>query len=553
MPALSCFAQSDTLPTFAELGAKRQPWDCSGQKVSTASEHTFTRFELSKQTIPPRYLVARIGHFEKLTVGLQSASGEWREQSYSMEQALPTSIGPFFKIALPKIDSGDRQMIVRFDKLNHTPTLELARLSSFDPDYDAPHQRGLLLVAILLGMMLVPILFDVTFWHALRKKFVLWHMALSASFSTLIALRSGLINQFVPLDLTSWRAALVMAFGVSIAVGLMFTRSFVERGLLNPTLKRLIPCAAAWTILASVIHALALEPLRPLGGLFHSYAMLPVVLLYIAVTVNALARGSRAMRFQLIGWGPLLAVCLLQIASNVSPVMVPTDALQFFYLAVLSEAIATAIGVADRFFYLRRERDEAITEMKLLEQLSERDPLTGLMNRRALDERFRDLHRAGYETVAVFDLDNFKRVNDTVGHAVGDEVLQVCARVLSDESDSIAIRMGGEEFLLLMRGEDTLQRAEALRQSLPVRVAAEMEGLPQMVTASMGLVVMPRSAAPNANFADIYRRADKLLYEAKEQGRNRGVVERMMVFARRKSDPQPAGTRALGRLRRRRA
>jgi diguanylate cyclase (GGDEF)-like protein len=155
-----------------------------------------------------------------------------------------------------------------------------------------------------------------------------------------------------------------------------------------------------------------------------------------------------------------------------------------------------------------------------------------LFNRRAIDARFDELRAQGYDTFALVDLDHFKRVNDSHGHEAGDAVLCTVASVLEQCADSLAFRMGGEEFFLLLRGEKSEERAEALRQSIPVRIAREVDGLDHMVTASVGLVVVPQGALPKSGFADIYRYADRLLYEAKETGRNRMVSERVRAFRR---------------------
>jgi diguanylate cyclase (GGDEF)-like protein len=96
--------------------------------------------------------------------------------------------------------------------------------------------------------------------------------------------------------------------------------------------------------------------------------------------------------------------------------------------------------------------------------------------------------------------------------------------------------MGGEEFILLIKGEDSIDRAEAIRQAIPVRVAQQVPGLERIVTASMGVVVIEPGTLPSAAFSDIYSLADRLLYEAKEQGRNRSKSETLRGFHRRKAD-----------------
>jgi len=205
------------------------------------------------------------------------------------------------------------------------------------------------------------------------------------------------------------------------------------------------------------------------------------------------------------------------------------------YLATGVEVIIMSLAIGDRFLALRRERDEAVTEALMLERLSERDPLTGLMNRRALDERFPGYHREGFETFALVDLDRFKQINDTAGHLVGDTVLKVVASTLQEDENSLAFRLGGEEFFVLLRGDDSRQRAEHLRRSISLRVANEVPELEQIVTASVGLLEIPQSALPKVDFEAVYSRADQLMYEAKENGRNRMISERLQSFHKRET------------------
>lgn len=179
-------------------------------------------------------------------------------------------------------------------------------------------------------------------------------------------------------------------------------------------------------------------------------------------------------------------------------------------------------------------------EAAMLEQLSESDALTGLLNRRALESRFRVLRSSGFNTFAIIDLDNFKVVNDRHGHAVGDDVLVACAGALAPDYDTLSFRLGGEEFLLLLRGKGVLQRAEAGRRAITTRIARDVEGLERPVTASMGIVEVPPEAAPHAEFAELYARADALLYETKQAGRNRTINGRMKLVVPGKPDRRAA-------------
>src|SRR5690606_12685904 len=140
------------------------------------------------------------------------------------------------------------------------------------------------------------------------------------------------------------------------------------------------------------------------------------------------------------------------------------EMLQLHLLAALvhvssSGAFALSIAYERTVLGLRREHDRVEAEARKLGQLAERDALTGLMNRRAIERRFAGLRRTGFNTIAVLDLDHFKAINDIHGHGKGDEVLRAVARALAPDSECLAVRMGGEEFMLLLRGRDGLRRA----------------------------------------------------------------------------------------------
>ncbi|MCI9868106.1 diguanylate cyclase [Rhizobium skierniewicense] len=160
-----------------------------------------------------------------------------------------------------------------------------------------------------------------------------------------------------------------------------------------------------------------------------------------------------------------------------------------------------------------------------LRQLSETDALTGLYNRRklieTLDERLAIFERDNFQTsVLVFDLDNFKRLNDEMGHKAGDaalvEVARLCRQHLRD-SDVIA-RFGGDEFVVVMPGthrHEALEIAEVLREHVPTTFR---KNLRYDATISGGV---SEFSQPDRVSSDILKRADEGLYLSKRSGRNR--------------------------------
>jgi diguanylate cyclase (GGDEF)-like protein len=164
----------------------------------------------------------------------------------------------------------------------------------------------------------------------------------------------------------------------------------------------------------------------------------------------------------------------------------------------------------------------------VLTEVSEQDPLTGLLNRRGLDARIDSLVAASDAndvplTVALIDVDLFKRINDTFSHTVGDSVLRRVAAVIRDHcrQNDLPVRYGGDEFLLVLAGTDLAMGARVLQRlkqaSDACGWAREAQGL--NVTLSIGVATRPRGSTIAATIAA----ADEALYEAKAAGRNRIV------------------------------
>jgi len=166
-----------------------------------------------------------------------------------------------------------------------------------------------------------------------------------------------------------------------------------------------------------------------------------------------------------------------------------------------------------------------------LREQSSRDPLTGLFNRRymeeSLDREVRRAAREGYGLgLLMADLDNFKQLNDAFGHAAGDAVLGRIGRFLGAavRGGDIACRFGGEEFVVILPKaslDDTRRRAEALRDGIKVHELDEPTRLFPPVTVSVGVAVYPDHGI---SVEQLLLAADSAMYRAKAQGRDLVVV-----------------------------
>lgn len=176
---------------------------------------------------------------------------------------------------------------------------------------------------------------------------------------------------------------------------------------------------------------------------------------------------------------------------------------------------------------LNRAVMRSVREMKRqnrdLNDFALKDSLTGLLNRRALDEVLEKMEGDNRPfSLLLMDIDRFKSVNDLYGHAAGDEVLRSVARILEETvgSQDLCGRYGGEEFLVLLPGRnlpETYEMAERIR----LAVASHENALHIPVTLSIGASVCPMQSM---RVDDLFELADRALYRAKEGGRNRVVV-----------------------------
>ena len=193
-------------------------------------------------------------------------------------------------------------------------------------------------------------------------------------------------------------------------------------------------------------------------------------------------------------------------------------AIALFAIAQIVAAVATTLGL----LWIEVRKMEAA-----LRRLADTDALTALPNRRATVARFaEEAARAARHDLSlalvVFDIDHFKRVNDTYGHLAGDAALRLVAKVLAEEKRATDVvgRIGGEEFVVILTEEDAegaTSAANRLREAVEAATLAA-GGAVFSVTLSGGIGVVPPDGG---DWDAVFAAADRRLYAAKEGGRNR--------------------------------
>jgi len=323
------------------------------------------------------------------------------------------------------------------------------------------------------------------------------------------------------------QGGLMKAWAVPVLVGvtlpanalvLVLVRSGWSRRLKDPTL--MLP----QNVLALAAITLAYVAIAPgdRGLVFLLLTLVMVFGMYTHTPSQTLAVG---------GGGVAVLGVVMVVLAQVDPAYYPAaqELLRFELLLGCMPVLAyTAFQLARWRERLRLQRDDLHKALARVQELATRDVVTGLVNRRHMQDRLADavkrLERYGEcFTLALIDLDHFKRINDQHGHHVGDEVLKAFAEAASAvlrDSDTLA-RWGGEEFLVLFPDTDPEQAQHPLlrlRQDLRGR-SVSVEHPDLRITFSAGLT----QHVARATLDHSLERADTALYEAKRAGRDQLV------------------------------
>ncbi len=301
--------------------------------------------------------------------------------------------------------------------------------------------------------------------------------------------------------------------------------------LAAPTLSRahleLLAAGMALTLLADTLFAVEVQsPSAELRDVLAGIYPLTYALLAAGVVTGSATRLGLSRSGEIVHWG---RVGVLAFGALLGPVVVviaamPPEPLPVLWVAVA--VVATSTFIIWRMVELARIL--SVTTRKLararreLEVQVTHDPLTGLMNRAVLDDVLKGLEDPDSRPAALLsiDLDHFKSVNDTYGHAAGDAVLRAAANRLraSVRTDDLVMRTGGDEFLAVAH---RLSREEVDRTAQRIVAAIEEpilhDGRELRVSASVGVAILPPEAEEELP-ARTMARADAAMYESKRSG-----------------------------------
>jgi diguanylate cyclase (GGDEF)-like protein len=350
---------------------------------------------------------------------------------------------------------------------------------------------------------------------------------------------------------------------LSNITGVLFTRSFLNLPVATPSCE---PMYAVGVIASAV--GIGLHVFQ--GGFLGVTAIMAAsaILCPIAMwgCLQAWRGGDRIAGYLLLGWLAFMLGMSLTLLDMSGVLPSSWWTVNGIYFGSLGEFVALAVGLSERLWTTQRAREAQIAAVNAdlaelnsnlesmvqtrthqlearnreLSELAVRDSLTGLYNHSTSIELLEQLlsQSQRYEfpiATVMLDIDNFKQLNDSFGHQLGDHVLEEVSQTLADSvrGSDVVGRYGGEEFLIVMPYADAQAAREYGERVLALIREIHIED--NHISASIGISVFhPRGHRASAQ--DVIRRADEALYRSKRDGRDRLTVDSMSLVVSRDGD-----------------
>jgi diguanylate cyclase (GGDEF)-like protein len=372
---------------------------------------------------------------------------------------------------------------------------------------------------VVYGFLLALIAYNAILYLGFRSSRYLLYSAYLTMFVVMNVAYTGHGFAWLWPDWVRWQQwsnpVLMFLYGVS---GLAFASRFLDLKLYFPRVRKaVIAFCAGFGVLLAAAFLLDSQKVALLAAFSFVILFSGIMLFLGAISVYA---GQKPARYFLIAAMAAMVGALLTALSVWG--FIPHNGWTFraVEIGMLVDATLLALALA---YQLRVSQEKRIRA----ERLAQMDPLTGLNNRRAFYDKTGSLWSNGIRhehdtSVMLLDIDRFKQINDTYGHAHGDEVLKALADILKQaiRQGDVLARWGGEEFIVFLP-ETSLQDAAALAERL--RTAIEDARIPRelavtSVTASFGVA---QKEARHTTLDALIASADACQYQSKLQGRNR--------------------------------
>lgn len=365
------------------------------------------------------------------------------------------------------------------------------------------------------GLCIALLTYNLALWVALRYRFQLAYCAMVTALLLYALSSSGALAWAWP-DLANNDRIRInyLTLGIAAVAAFAFARAFFEPRVFGGYLGRLATVASGIMTVATLAFAV-FAPIAPyLTDRAYTYAFLAQMGVAGPILWRAWRLRSDYLGMFVLAWGAPITLACLRAFSSLGLIGWSFWLDNSTLASMTIEALLSSIAVAYRIRMLSRERDVAREREIAALLLADTDSLTGLLNRRAFLTEV--IGRSGEQTLLIADLDHFKRVNETIGHDGGDEVLRVFARTLRESvpPEALVARIGGEEFAIVAPADILIEPRAILEKLRAGRMPYDVT-----VTASIGTCTGP--LLREVDWKALYACADRALFEAKSAGRDR--------------------------------
>ncbi len=422
-----------------------------------------------------------------------------------------------------RLDPGTHELLLRVQTLSSTVLpLTLRTASSFTES----ESRVQLIQGVFLGLALCMLIYSLAHWVTLRDAVFLDYALLLVGNALFGLAYFGIGAQVLWPD---WPPMSTKVAPVGILLAVAFGMRFMRASLDIASVSRIVDRVLGGATVAAVA-GLALIFTDTLG---YRAAQTLVTALGLSATVLVLPvafvlarRGDRLAKYMLVGWA-FYTGGAFTLAGLLRGHIEPTVWTQHLYpLSTMVEMAAWMAVLGLRVQAIHRNADRARVESEALRTLAHTDALTGLPNRRGLQDHLADALRGARPqallAVYLLDLDGFKPINDRYGHDVGDALLVAVGGRLKAQlrGSDIVARLGGDEFVVLAAGLADERQAHALGQKLLAAFdeAFDADGHHCEVGLTVGYALAPLDGS---TADELLKRADAAMYAGKQAGRRR--------------------------------
>ena len=373
------------------------------------------------------------------------------------------------------------------------------------------------LYAAFGGLSVALLAYNLSLWVVLGHRFQLVYAGMVGSMMVYAFSSSSLAMFFLPwLDNNDRLRINAVFLAMSAVVALKFMRNFFG----VPTIGSRLALLMNWVTGFTMCVALAFAILAPWQGklLDNLYMIVCSATLLLVAPILWCAWRTRVRHLGLfaIAWSPPIIVSILRALSGFGLIRYNFWLDNGNLIALSIESLLSTMLIIARLRDISTDRDRARASEQVAMRLANTDPLTGLLNRRSFLSMA--MERSQRQRLMLIDIDHFKAINDRAGHETGDEVLRLVAKAIQSvrPADSLAVRLGGEEFALLVPEERAFLCSPEL-----VLEAVRCQPMPLgcKVTASLGFAEGLTDS--ELHWKRLYRLADAALYRAKSDGRDR--------------------------------